>query len=44
MQLYAKKVSAIASGDYYQVLLDSEDSDEKFRGPFRAPSTVLIVA
>ena len=28
MQLYAKKVSAIASGDYYQVVLDSDDRDD----------------
>jgi len=26
-QLYAKIVSAIASGDYYQVLLDSDDME-----------------
>ena len=43
MQLYAKKVSAIASGDYYQVLLDSEDSDEKLRDPFEQPAPYLMV-
>ena len=43
MQLYAKKVSAIASGDYYQVLLDSEECDDEQLEPFEQPAPYLLV-
>ena len=43
MQLYAKKVSAIASGDYYQVFLDSEDCDDEQVDPFEQPAPYLLV-
>lgn len=43
MHLYAKRVSAIASGDYYQVVLESEDSDEEQLNPFDQPAPYLMV-
>ncbi len=43
MQLYAKKVSAIASGDYYQVHLDSEECDDEQLEPFEQPAPYLLV-
>ena len=43
MQLYAKKVSAIASGDYYQVNLDSEECDDEQLEPFEQPAPYLLV-
>jgi len=43
MQLSAKKVSAIASGDYYQVHLDSEDRDDEQLYPFEQPAPYLLV-
>jgi hypothetical protein len=43
MQLSAKKVSAIASGDYYQVHLDSEDRDDEQLDPFEQPVPYLLV-
>jgi hypothetical protein len=43
MQLYAKKVSAIASGDYYQVLLDSEECDDEQHEPFEQPAPYVLV-
>jgi len=43
MHLYAKRVSAVASGDYYQVLFDSEDRDEEQVDPFDQPAPYLMV-
>ena len=43
MHLRAKKVSAAASGDYYQVLFDSDDRNEDEVGPFAQPAPYLIV-
>ncbi|MDP1982060.1 MAG: hypothetical protein Q8K23_05925 [Sulfuritalea sp.] len=43
MKLHAKRVSAIASGDYYQVLLDSEGSEEEQLSPFDPPAPYLMV-
>lgn len=43
MQLYVKKLSAIASGDYYQLHLDSEDCDDENTDPFKQPAPYLLV-
>ena len=43
MQLSAKTVSAVASGDYYQVVLDSEESDEDALDPFGQPAPYLML-
>lgn len=43
LQLFAKKVSAIASGDYYQVHLDSEDRDDEQLDSFEQPAPYLLV-
>lgn len=43
MHLYAKKVSAIASGDCYQILFDSDDRDEEAVDPFEQPEPYLMV-
>jgi len=43
MQLYAKKVSAIASGDYYQIHLDSEDSNDEQLDPFEQSAPYLMI-
>jgi len=43
MHLYAKTVSAVASGDYYQVHLGSEDSDDEQINPFDQPAPYLMV-
>lgn len=43
MKLNAKRISAAASGDYYQVLLDSAESDEEQLDPFEPPAPYLIV-
>jgi hypothetical protein len=43
MQLYAKKVSAIASGDYYQVHLDSEECDDEQLEPFEQPAAPYLL-
>ena len=43
MQLYAKKVSANASGDYYQVHLDAEDCDDEQLDPFGQQAPYLLV-
>ncbi|MFZ2540528.1 MAG: hypothetical protein WAW75_02010 [Gallionella sp.] len=43
MQLYAKRVSANASGDYYQVQLDSEDCEDEQLDPFEQPAPYLLV-
>lgn len=43
MQLSAKTVSAVASGDYYQVVLDSEERDEDELDPFGEPAPYLML-
>lgn len=43
MHLCAKKVSAVASGDYYQVLFDSEERSEEQVDPFDQPAPYLMV-
>lgn len=43
MQLFAKKVSAIASGDYYQVNLDSDNRDEDQIDPFGQPEPYILL-
>ena len=43
MNLYAKTVSAIASGDYYQVLCDSENRGEEEADPFEQPAPYVMV-
>ena len=43
MKMYAKKVSAIASGDYYQVHFDSEEGDEDDLDPFEQSAPYLMV-
>lgn len=43
MQLYAKKISANASGDYYQVVLYSDDRDDDQVDPFDQPEPYLLL-
>ena len=43
MHLYAKTVSAVASGDYYQVLFDSDNRSEEEVDPFDQPEPYLMV-
>ena len=43
MHLHAKKVSAVASGDYYQILFDSDDRNEDEVDPFARPAPYLMV-
>ncbi|MBK8114667.1 MAG: hypothetical protein IPK44_09105 [Candidatus Accumulibacter sp.] len=43
MHLYAKRVSTVASGDYYQILFDSADRDEEQVDPFDQPEPYLMV-
>lgn len=43
MKLSAKTVSAVASGDYYQVVLDSEERDEDEQDPVGEPGPYLLV-
>ena len=43
MHLFAKSVSAIASGDYYQVIFDSKARDEEEGDPFDPPTPYLMV-
>jgi hypothetical protein len=43
MQLYAKKVSAIASGDYYQVVLDSDGRDDDQVDPFEQSEPYFLL-
>jgi len=43
MHLYAKKVSAITSGDYYQIHFDSDGRDEEEVDPFEQPKPYLMV-
>jgi hypothetical protein len=43
MHLYAQRVSAVASGDYYQVLFDSEVRCEEEVDPFDQPAPYLMV-
>jgi hypothetical protein len=43
MHLYARTVSAVASGDYWQVLFDSENRDEGQVGPSEQLSPYLMI-
>jgi len=43
MQLSAKTVSAVVSGDYYQVVLDSDERDEDEIDPFGKPAPYLML-
>ena len=43
MHLYAKTVSAVASGDYYQVLFDSDSRAEDEVNPFDQPEPYVMV-
>lgn len=43
MHLYAKRVSAVASGDYYQVLFDSDDRGEEEVAPFEQREPYLMI-
>lgn len=43
MHLYAKKVSAIASGDYYQIHLDSDGRDGEEVDPYEQPQPYVVV-
>ena len=43
MQLFAKSVSAVASGDYYQVLFDSEDRSGEEVDTFDKPAPYVMV-
>jgi hypothetical protein len=43
MQLHAKRVSAIVSGDYYQAIFDSEDRDDEQVDPFDQPAPYVLV-
>lgn len=43
MHLYAKRVSAIASGDYYQILCDSDGRNEDEIDPFSEPTPYVLV-
>ena len=43
MQLAAKKVSAVVSGDYYQALFDSDDRDGERVDPFDLPEPYVLV-
>jgi hypothetical protein len=40
---YAKSVSAVRSGDYYQVVLDSEDRDKGQIDRFEQPAPYLMI-
>ena len=43
MQLAAKTVSAVVSGDYYQAVFDSTDQDDKQVDPFDQPEPYVLV-
>jgi hypothetical protein len=43
MHLHAKRVSAVASGDYYQVLFDSDGRNEDEVDPFTQPEPYLMI-
>lgn len=43
MRLYAKNVSAVSNGDYYQVLFDSDDRDEESSEPYDPQEPYLIL-
>jgi hypothetical protein len=43
MRLFARKVSAVSSGDYYQVLFDSDDRDEETVNPYDQPEPYLML-
>ena len=43
MQLHAKRVSAVESGDYYQAIFDSEAQDDEQVDPFDHPAPYVLV-
>ena len=43
MHLYAKRLAAVASGDYYQILFDSADRGEEQVDPFDQPAPYLML-
>jgi hypothetical protein len=43
MQLAAKRVSTVVSGDYYQAVFDSEDRDDKQVDPFDQLEPYVLV-
>ena len=43
MQLHAKRVSAVVSGDYYQAIFDSDDRDDEQVDPFDQPEPYVLV-
>lgn len=43
MHFHAKRVSAVSSGDYYQVLFDSDGRNEDEVDPFAQPAPYLMV-
>ena len=43
MHFHAKRVSAVSSGDYYQVLFDSDGRNEDEVAPFAQPAPYLMV-
>ena len=43
MRLFAKKVSGVTSGDYYQVLFDSDDRDGESVNPCDQPEPYLML-
>lgn len=43
MQIDAKRVSVVVTGDYYQALFDSEDRDGEQVDPFDQPAPYVLV-
>jgi hypothetical protein len=43
MPLSAKAVSAVVTGDFYQVVLDSDEMDQDERDPFGEPAPYLLL-
>jgi hypothetical protein len=43
MQLAVKKVSAVASGDYYQAVFGSDDRDGEQVDPFEQPEPYVLI-
>ena len=43
MKIDAKRVSVVATGDYYQALFDSEDRDNEQVDPFDQPAPYVLV-
>ena len=43
MQLAAKRVSAVVSGDYFQAHFDSDDRDGEQVGPYEEPKPYVLI-